>query len=405
MRLSAGHRARPLPLVLLLLAALVAGSGCGEDPEKVARRERNVARSAQLKEAAQNHCTTDDDCQVTGCHGTLCRALPDEAYCLHRLVLARAPEVPEARVAHLVTVLLESVLTPREFETLTVAPLSNGSLLASFHAPLAQRARIETLLAAQAAGGFYLPHMQSDAIANAVMAEVARAGTPDNLPVLVREAEGGLRLVEVPVAGGELVSLADVRAARERVEQLLEPLRPPDAVIATEALLAREVPVVRGWVLTSEGAVSLDRIVELQFGGTRVEGRLDADGTARLEALSARARDRALAVVVDGEVIGAPLASGLVREGVFELNVPEAEFDPALRDALHRLDSSSELSKSAWLDRVATADAEVELGCWTAQPPLARCGCVEGQCGWAPREPLEMCLATGQLPAGHTAAE
>ncbi|MBQ8035538.1 MAG: hypothetical protein IJ268_00960, partial [Proteobacteria bacterium] len=71
---------------IILLSALIF-FGCGSDDEKEAKFQAKVEKT---KTVLANQCSKDEDCVVTGCHQTLCRAMPEPDYCDQRIVLAAA---------------------------------------------------------------------------------------------------------------------------------------------------------------------------------------------------------------------------------------------------------------------------------------------------------------------------
>ncbi|OIP35129.1 MAG: hypothetical protein AUK47_17255 [Deltaproteobacteria bacterium CG2_30_63_29] len=365
--------------VFLTLLALLVPS-CEREP-RISEAER-----AERVAVAQNRCEVDSDCLRTGCRGTVCRAEPDERFCEHRLVLSVRGKGGD--LINELTSFVGGALTPKERETLAVHP-GTGELMVAFHGSIERRNAVEGLFSSLEAGGIYPFHPDSDEIARFLAERLNRPGELE-----VRRAEGGPLLLERRVTSGHILTTDEARSVVEETRVLVEPLEPATGTFAYELVSDAEPPLVRVWVRAGDG-VSFGHIAKMGAKDRRapntLEGVLDAEGTAALEALTEANVDRPLLFVVGDEVLASPLVSATIRDGRFSLQLDD-DSSAELLDRIERIRATPALSGRVALDPVATQKSERDITCLAAVPSLAQCGCVEGYCGWLESEALNQCI-------------
>ncbi|MDX9721018.1 MAG: hypothetical protein RBU37_09725 [Myxococcota bacterium] len=366
--------------------ALCLSSACEREQLPDPQEEARLA-------AAQNRCQHDEQCALTGCRNTVCRAEADPSFCEHRLVLAVERAEPSA-LLELARELIAASLTPQQLETLTISP-QDGSILIAFHAPMSQRARVEAGLSELESGGIYAPHPNSEALARQALAA--------HPTLQLRRAEGGPLLLEAQIESGDILSFEDVRIARERLHAIMLPLLPQDALLATEALLEAQPPVLRAWVLDTESLVSFQELlsinlVEQSAKEQRFEGQFSltaARALARLSQPAAQddsAANKTLLFVIGEEVLVAAVRQAPITDGRFVLRLRGNQGDDRnMAERLRKLRNAPTMTRQLRFDRAATQDAERGFACVAAQ--ANPCRCIDGFCQHQSSPEFEACIA------------
>ena len=182
---------------LLLLAFFILTSCSREDEKKEAEFQAKVEKTRTV---LANHCDKDEDCIVTGCHNTMCRAMPEPEYCDHRIVLAMdsADDVAAVRI------LVSEMLTVHEAETVRIGGYAAGKWTLSFHASPTQRKRVESALNNLSLSGFAKLHPNSSAYNRALFDELSRTESKSDLAM--RDMRGAGLLVEKQIRSGDVLS-------------------------------------------------------------------------------------------------------------------------------------------------------------------------------------------------------
>ncbi len=368
---------------IILLSALIF-FGCGSDDEKEAKFQAKVEKT---KTVLANQCSKDEDCVVTGCHQTLCRAMPEPDYCDQRIVLAAADS---ADIPVLKSIIAEQ-LTVQEADTLRIGGYAAGLWTLSFQADQTQRARVETLITNLAQSGFAKLHPKHAKHTQALF----DALSPSDPDIALRSMKGVGNLLEKQIRSGDLLSKDDVRNTWTKIASSLNVKVTDDDDI--ERLWAYDVifgkiSFLRIWPVDKRQRISLHFWKDLE---TRTDNG-DIIISAKITGLPAEtfkswtSGDDLIVLMIGNQIIASALPGQPIEDGVFELVIRDGAKNEITVQAVETLKSLSNLKGAFRIDQQATARVERDITCQQKFP--RKCGCVQGACAYRLNADYNACL-------------
>ena len=366
-------------MIRVLFAAfllVLVGACSGEDARDAAFQEK-VART---RTAMSNGCSTDADCQVTGCHHNICRATPEPDYCDQRMVVALDSGDDVATLRRLVS----NLLTVREAESVRIGGYSAGHWTVSFSAEMSQRASVETMLNAVSLSGFARLHPDSASLSRGLWERLA---DPDSA---LRTLRGAGPLVEKQIRAGDVLSKDDIHHAWTQVADRVATDNPE--VFWAYDVIAGKIPYLRLWPVDTRRRISVRQWenvdVRTDNGDVILTGTVSDEAAPTLDAWT---RDGDVIVLTLGqEVIASVLPARPVEDGRFEVVVHNAAQDELVLTSFQMLRAVADMSGTVRLDADLTKKVERDIDCQTRFPRT--CACVAGSCGWRDEADYNACL-------------
>jgi len=359
--------------------------GCsGEDPAE-AIRAQEIARTRTL---LSNQCQTDADCVVTGCRGTMCRAMAEEAFCVHRLVIA----LDEATDLEAVQRIVALKLTAREAETVRAGGYAAGQWTLSFHASASQRRRIETTLEHLAHSGLGRLHPRAEAQSRALF----EALSPSDADISLKTMQGAGPLIEKQIRSGDVLTKSDIRDVWQQLATALDGIQfsQEDELERFWAydILTGRIAFLRLWPMDRRQRISLKHWIDFSHyfenGDWHVRGELSSEMAKMLERWTG---DGILVgLLLGNEVIASGLARGVIEDGRFAFILRGVVDNEDLRESLEVLALVAQMKGGVHLVPGATALVERDIACHEKHP--RQCACLDGTCGWHLNLEYNACL-------------
>src|SRR5690606_11987864 len=127
-------------------------------------------------------------------------------------------------------------------------------------------------------------------------------------------------------------------------------------------------------------------------GGVVIAGRFDALSRDAFATLTTAHEGQPIVFALGREVLAAPRVTAPITDGLFHLRATGMADDTALQARIERMRSAPLLTAHIRFSEQRTANAEADIACLTADPPLAGCACVEGYCERPETPALAACL-------------
>ncbi len=376
------HKSSFFFLTASLTLSLFASACHDDEAEKEAQFQAKVEKTRTV---LGNHCSNDSDCMITGCHLTMCRAMPEPEYCDQRIVLAIDDEADIPMIKSLVT----DQLTVREAESVRLGGYAAGRWTLSFLATQTQRERIETALNHLPQSGFARLHPKSDMHSEALF---ERMNDDDTALVAMK---GAGKLVEKQIRSGDVLSKEDIRNTWTQAAPMLNVNITPDDDI--ERLWAYDV--------------IFDRISKLRFWPVDKRQRISARMWQNLESrvdngdliLTAQLKEavvptfkswidsgKIIVVLLGNEIVASAIPDQAIDDGHFELVIHDGAKNETLMASIDTLKAVSKMKGAVHVDDEATANVERDIVCTQKYP--RQCACINGSCGWKISKDYNACL-------------
>lgn len=373
-----------LKVLPYLLCSLLFVQSCDDDDAREAQFQAKVERTRTV---LANHCTQDSDCIITGCHQTMCRAMPEPEYCDHRIVLA----IDDTSDIGIIKSLVTDQLTVRESETVRLGGYATGRWTLSFQATEAQRMRVETALEQLTHSGFARLHPKAQQHTQAIYAQLTKSD-PD---ITLKSMKGAGNLVEKKIRSGDMLSKDDVRAAWTQVASIhdikisenddIERLWAYDVIFETIAQL-------RLWPIDKRQRISArfwtDFNYRIDNGDILISATLAEPVVPTFEAWTSE--EKLITLMLGNEIIASALPKQAIQDGRFEIVIHHAAHSETILNAIETLKAISEMKGTVRIDKDATAKVERDITCHRKHP--RECACIEGSCGWRMNIDYNACL-------------
>ena len=369
---------------LILISAIVA-FGCNHDDEEEAKFQATIEKTRTV---LANQCTKDEDCMVTGCHQTMCRAMPEPDYCDQRIVLAadNAADIP------VIKSIIAEQLTEQEADTLRVGGYAAGRWTISFQATQIQRNRVETLITNLSQSGFAKLHPKHTAHTQALYEKLS----PQDPDIALRSMKGAGKLLEKQIRSGDVLSKDDIRNTWTQIASSLDVRVSEDDEI--ERLWAYDVvfgkiSYLRIWPVDKRQRISLHFWKNLE---TRTDNG-DIILSAQLSGLPAEtfkswtAGNDLIVLMIGNQVIASALPQQQIEDGLFELVIHDGAKNEITTQAVESLKAMTGLKGTCRIDSVATAKVERDIYCHQKFP--RKCGCIQGACAYHLNADYNACLS------------
>ena len=369
-----------LATIICIFAILLCA--CSDDEKKEAEFQAKVEKTRTV---LGNHCSQDSDCMITGCHKTMCRAMPEPEFCDQRIVLAIDDEGDIPAIKSIVT----AQLTVREAETVRLGGYSAGKWTLSFMATAVQRERIETALNHLGQSGFALLHPNAQKYSNALYERLKNQDT------VMRTMKGAGKLVERQIRSGDVLSKDDVRNTwTQAAEALNAPITENDSIELLWAydVIFGTVSQLRFWPIDKRQRITARLWKEFESrsdnGDIIITAHLSEAMTASLKRWTEA--EKLIAVLVGNEVIATAIPHQPIEDGLFELVIHDGAKNETLLEAIDTLEQISQMKGGIRIDREATAKVERDITCHEKFP--RECACIDGSCGWKINADYNACL-------------
>lgn len=369
--------------ILWLAGGVFLSSGCDDD-EKEARIQQKIEKTRAV---LANHCTADRDCLVTGCHASLCRAMPEPDFCDNRLVVAIENEEDIGTVKQLVA----DQLTVSEGESLRIGGYAAGRWTVSFQGSWAQRLRVESALRDVPLSGFGRLHPATTAYTNALY-EALAVDSPD---VALRSMKGVGQLTEIDIRAGDILSKEDIRDAWEQiVPKLSVRISDTDEIERLWAydVIFETVSKLRLWPIDKRQRIGVRQWkafdVRYESGDIILTATLEGHFAATLKAWSQG--EQIIVLLLGNEVLASAIPTATISDGRFDFVIHNAAHSSLMRQNLETLSKIAHLHGAIALDDEATAKVERDIACQKKYPRT--CACLDGLCGWALNPDYNACL-------------
>ncbi len=368
---------------IILLAALFSFlTACNDDEEREAQFQAKVEKT---RTALGNHCSEDSDCIVTGCHMTMCRAMPEPEFCDQRLVLAIDDPSDIGAVKSIVT----DQLTVREAETVRLGGYAAGRWTLSFMATQAQRERIETALNHLPQSGFAKLHPKATEHSQALF---ERLNDPDST---MRSMKGAGKLVEKQIRSGDVLSKDDIRNTWTQVAPMLDiDLFEDDKIERLWAydVIFDKIAQLRFWPVDKRQRISVRLWKDLQYRTDNGDLILSAQLADSIHATfkSWTESGNIILLLLGNEVIATAIPDQPITDGRFEMVIHDSANNETLMTSIKTLEAVSKMKGSIHIDSEATANVERDITCHRKFP--RECACINGSCSWKINKDYNTCL-------------
>ena len=384
------HRhARKIARHLTLTATIALGSlaihGChDDDDEKLAKYEAQVAKTRTVM---ANQCSNDSDCLVTGCHGTMCRAMPEPDFCDHRIVLA----IDDPTDIPVIKKFVADQLTLSESESIRIGGYSAGLWTLSFQASQAQRLRVEQALQGLNHSGFAKLHPK----ANLHTQTAFEALSPKDRDMTLKTMKGAGKLIEKLIRAGDILSKEDIRNAWTQLSDIKNIRISDDDDIerfwAYDVIFDKQ-PALRLWPVDKRQRISVrlwkSISTRVDNGDLIVSAKLDDTVVDTFRQWTEKGE--IILLIVGNEVVAPAIPQKNIEDGQFELVIDNHTQNETLNDAVDALKSIAQMKGTVRIDNKATASVERDITCHNQFP--RECACIEGFCGWKINPDYNACL-------------
>ncbi|MBQ9396081.1 MAG: hypothetical protein IJU23_11305 [Proteobacteria bacterium] len=369
-------------LISILLLMLVLVSSCNDDAKKEAEYQAKVEKTRMV---LGNHCETDSDCMITGCHNTMCRAMPEPDFCDQRLVLAmdEDDDVPVIRE------IVKSQLTEEEAETVRIGGYSAGKKTLSFMATPVQRERVEIALNQLSQSGFARLHPRATDYSEALYERLKNNDTT------MRSMKGVGKLVERQIRSGDVLSKDDIRNTwTQAATALNEKIGDNDDIelLWGYDVIFGKISQLRFWPVDKRQRISARLWKDLESrtdnGDLILTATLADSVVATLKSWTET--QRLVVLMVGNEVVATALPAIPIEDGRFELVIHDGAKNENLKDAVASLQKISQMKGGIRIDHKATQRVERDITCNEQFP--RKCGCVRGSCDWNVNPDYNKCL-------------
>ncbi|MBO4351339.1 MAG: hypothetical protein J6A01_10385 [Proteobacteria bacterium] len=368
-------------IFFIALFACVLGA-CNDDEKKEAEFKAKVEKTRTV---LSNHCSTDSDCMVTGCHKTMCRAMPEPEYCEQRIVL----DMDDKNDIPVVRGIVSDLLTVREAETVRIGGYAAGKWTLSFMATQAQRERIETTLNHISQSGFARIHPNAETYSQALFDKLA---DPDSE---LRTMKGVGILTEKKIRSGDVLSKDDVRNTWALAAPSLD-VKVSDnddiELLWGYDVLFDTISHLRFWPVDKRQRISIRLWKEFDYRTDNGDIILTAQlADPVVDTFKQWTQDHKLIVVLLGnEVLATTLPEQIVSNGHFDIVIHDGAKNETLIKSMETLKAVSQMTGGVRLDRDSTQKVERDITCHEKYP--RECGCIEGSCGWKLNIDYNACL-------------
>lgn len=372
-------------LSVLAFTALLAA--CSNSDKEEAEFQAKVEKTRSV---LANQCSSDADCIVTGCHHTMCRAMPDEDFCDHRIVIAMDSADDVSAVRNLVS----GMLTIREAETIRLGGYAAGKWTLSFQAPPIQRQRIENALQNLSMSGFARLHPKSPAHSEALFEALIKTGQPSDFAL--RDMKGAGPLVEKQIRSGDVLSKDDIRTAWEQIASSLDSVQisEDDNIERFWAydVLFGPISQLRLWPIDKRQRISVRQWTDFDMHTDNGDIIITATLLPSVSDTFRRWTESGslITLLVGNEVIASTIPRTIIEDGRFELVILNAASNDTLTSSLFTLESIIQMKGGIHIDRIATQSVEKDISCHHNYPRT--CACIQGNCDWAPNPEYDRCL-------------
>ncbi len=374
----------PLFARIFLCLACFGVCSCGDDEAK--REEEQRVKIEKERSLLSNSCQQDSDCIVTGCRNSLCRAMPEDEYCDHRIVL----QLDDKKDLGVVERIVKQRLTVREAESVRLGGHSAGKWLLSFQGPQAQRERVERALETLSMSGLAVLHPNAAEDSQKIFE--AFGGNDD---VKLRTMRGAGALVEKLIRSGDLLSKDDIRDAWKSVAPKLNEtfdLQNDIEHLWGYDVITGKMPYIRLWPVDRRSRISVKMWTKMKYrvenGDIHIEGSLSDNASDSL--MQWTTQKRLVLLLLGNEILATALPNTEIEDGNFELIMRGAGGNRDLIDALDVLDAVADMKGSVRIDSEATARVERDIKCMQEHP--RECGCMNNVCGWKHNPDYNQCL-------------
>jgi len=318
----------------------------------------------------------------------MCRAMVEEAFCDHRLVIA----LDDAADLEAVQRIVAQKLTVREAETVRAGGYAAGQWTLSFHASASQRRRIEITLEHLAHSGLGRLHPRAEAQSRALF----EALSPSDADISLKTMQGAGPLIEKQIRSGDLLSKSSIRDAWQQLAAALDGIQfsqedEQERFWAYDILTGR-IAFLRLWPMDRRQRISLKHWVDFShYFENRdwyVRGELSSEMAKVLERWTG---DGILVgLLLGNEVIATGLARSVIDDGHFAFILRGVAENEDLRESLEVLSLIAQMRGGVHLVPEATALVEQDIACHEKHP--RECACLDGTCGWRLNIEYNACL-------------
>lgn len=367
---------------LLFLAALFLFSSCNDDEKKEAEFQAKVEKTRTV---LGNHCSSDSDCMITGCHQTMCRAMPEPEFCEQRVVL----DIDDQADIPVVKDIVSDLLTVREAETVRIGGYAAGKWTLSFMATQAQRERIETTINHLSQSGLARIHPNAEAHSRALFDKLA---DPDSY---LRTMKGVGVLTEKKIRSGDVLSKDDIRNTWTLVAPSLDVKVSVDDDIERlwgYDVITDTIPYLRFWPVDKRQRISTRLWKEFDYrtdnGDIIMTSQLADPVVETFRHWTSESR--LIVVLLGNEVLATTLPNQSISDGHFDIVIHDAAQNETLLNSIKTLKAVSRMKGGVRLDNVSTQKVERDITCHRKHP--RQCACIEGSCGWRLNTEYNACL-------------
>lgn len=359
--------------------------GCSsEEEEKLAKLS---AHAESTRAVMANRCTTDADCMVTGCRGTMCRAMPEPDYCDHRFVIALDDESDLSTVRQIIM----EQLTEREADTVRVGGYAAGRWTVSFQATPGQRERVEQTIQSLNFSGFARLHSRAADYTRAAFEKRA----PNDNDIILKTMKGAGVLLEKKIRSGDILSKDDIRNTWEQTADLRAVVLSEDDEIEriwAYDVIFENVSHLRLWPIDKRQRLSVRLWKSFQHrvdnGDIVISGEVSDN---MIETFRNWTQSQHLMVLMLGqEIIASALPEQAIEDGKFELIIHDGVKNETTVNAVEMLQRVAQMKGSVRIDAKATEAVERDITCGKKHPRT--CACIEGYCGWRMNSDYNACL-------------
>ena len=371
-------------LALLLLCFCFVILSCDDEKEREAEIQKQIEK---VRTVLANQCSQDADCMITGCHNSLCRAMPEPENCDQRIVVAVENDEDIDAVKRIV----REQLTVAEADTMRVGGYAAGKYTVSFHAAPSQRKRVESALEHLPQSGFARLHPGAQKYTEALFKELQHFGND----VALRSMKGVGNLVEKQIRSGDILSKDDIRNTWEQIEPALAVKVSEDDNIErlwAYDVIFQKITYLRLWPIDKRQRITArlwkDFEMRVDNGDIILSANLEPPVSDTLKRWT---QDGSIIVVLIGtEIIATAIPNIPIEDGAFELVIANGAKSEIMMENIRTLQAVAQLKGAVHLDRSATAKVERDLSCIEKFP--RECACIEGSCGWKTNVDYNKCL-------------
>lgn len=322
---------------------------------------------------------------ITGCHKTMCRAMPEPEFCDQRIVLAMDDEADIPAVKSLVT----AQLTVRESETVRIGGYAAGKFTLSFMATPIQRERIETTLNQISQSGFARLHPNAQNISDVLYERLKSNDT------VMRSMKGAGKLVERQIRSGDILSKDDVRNTWTLASSALnEKITENDNIELLWAydVIFGNISQLRFWPVDKRQRISarLWKSFESKTdnGDVIITAQLSDAMTSSFQTWTEDGK--LILVLLGNEVVATAIPSQSIEDGRFEIVIHDGAKNTTLLESIDTLEEISNMKGSVRIDYDSTAKVERDITCNEKYP--RECACIAGTCEWKINPDYNACL-------------